>query len=87
MIKSANSPAHRVFVDFNEGNETVGFSLHLNQSKKDLEKMGSSLIEGARVIIYMPEELEMEAILTFNAAYDAWIALPIVGTETYFDKK
>jgi hypothetical protein len=38
-----------------------------------------------RVVIYMPGELEMEAILRFDGTSSAWIAQPITGTTSYLE--
>ena len=40
-----------------------------------------------RVVIYMPEELEMEAILEFDhdPKWGGWTAKPIMETIKYFD--
>lgn len=76
---------HRIYADFNDGNMERGYSLHLPDSRRDLALMGDKLAVGTRVIICMPNELEMEAILEFDWTCDLWIAKPVLGTTKYLD--
>ena len=43
--------------------------------------------EGMRVIIYMPDELEMEATLELDPTSKCWIARPDIGTIKYTPPK
>ena len=43
-----------------------GYWLGFSRSRKDLEALGDELREGITVTIYMPDELEMTATLTFD---------------------
>jgi hypothetical protein len=80
-------PLPRVMFDTNEGSMAGGYWL----SKRDLEAIGPALKQGLRVIIYMPDELEMEAILEFDYAGSSWreegswIGRPVPGTVKYLD--
>ncbi|HEX3675694.1 MAG TPA: hypothetical protein VHU87_15590 [Rhizomicrobium sp.] len=76
---------HRIFFDTNEGSQEFGYLLHLPSSAQDLATMGSEVREGARVTICMPNELEMEATLTFDSECGCWKAMPIPGTIKYLD--
>jgi hypothetical protein len=42
--------------------------------------IAGQLKDGLRVIIYMTDELEMDATLEFDQSQDAWMARPIAGT-------
>lgn len=75
----------RIFFDTNRGTEEHGYWLGFDQSLKDLEILGDKLRDGARVIIYMSEELEMDAVLRFDLAATVWWADPISGTIKYLD--
>ncbi len=75
---------HRVFFDTNEGSHHHGYDLHLPSSIEDLQKIGDELRDGLRVAIYMPEELEMEALLSFKEESDYWIAIPVEGTIKHY---
>ncbi len=76
----------RVMFDTNDGTETVGYWLGFDQSKRDLSAIGANLADGLHVIIYMPGELEMEAILSFDRSQDVWLAHPVAGTIKYLDE-
>ncbi len=77
---------HRVYFDTNDAAGMVdGYWLGLAQSRKDLEAIGDDLRDGLRVTIYMPNELEMDAILRFDATDAVWCAELIEGTVVYLD--
>lgn len=76
---------HRAFFDTNAAGMVDGYWLGFDQSRKDLEALGDDLREGLRVTIYMPNELEMDATLRFDAADAVWCAEPIEGTVVYLD--
>ena len=75
----------RVFFDTNDGSMEHGFWLGLDQSRQDLDALGTALREGEAVTIYMPNELEMTAILRFDADGEVWWADPVADTLTYLD--
>jgi hypothetical protein len=75
---------HRIYFDSNEGTGgDDGYGLWLDASRKDLARIPGGPREGMQVVIYMTGELEMEAVLAFNAAIEAWMAVPITGTTKY----
>lgn len=74
----------RIFFDTNEGSPS-GYWLHLPKSKADLDALGSSLKEGLEVLIVMPNELEMLAVLRHDAEAKVWVAEPARGTIRYLD--
>ena len=72
-----------IFFDTNEGTHEHGYLLWLPKSKADLEALGDRLRDGLQVMIVMPDELEMLAILRWAAADGAWVAHPVPGTLRY----
>lgn len=70
---------HRVFFDVNEGNQ-CGYKLNLPHSIIDISSIDDGIKDGMRIIIYMPDELEMEAIAKYSENYNCWIAIPILST-------
>jgi hypothetical protein len=77
---------HRIFFDANDGTMELGYNLNFPTSKKDLDAVGNDLSDGLHVIIYSPNELEMEAILKFDHKLGFWVGRPIPGTITYLDE-
>ena len=78
----------RVFFDSNEGTHAQGYFLYLPLSLRELAAI-EDLKEGLEVMLYMPEELEMRALLRRmtpaecaenHVAIGTWLAEPIVGT-------
>lgn len=61
---------HRIYFDTNDLAPNGGYCLGV----------GGSLRDGLHVIIYMTGELEMEAVLEFDARWKRWTAHPIEGT-------
>jgi hypothetical protein len=75
---------HRIYFDTNEGPDSRRYALWLRQSLEDMAAISDELHDGLHVIIYMTDELEMEAILEFDNTHGAWMAKPIKGTEKYY---
>jgi hypothetical protein len=75
---------HRIYFDTNEGTYSDGYALCLRKSLEDLALIASELRDGLHVIIYMTDELEMEAILEFDRTHGVWMAKPIRGTEEHY---
>jgi hypothetical protein len=73
---------HRVYFDTNEGCRD-GYGLWLNASREDLARIPDGPRDGMTVIIYMTDELEMEAVLAFDSDQNVWTALPVPGTTKY----
>lgn len=69
----------RIFFDRNVGTED-DYWLAVPQSVADLEAFRDQLSEDVRVVIYMPDEIEMEAILHHDDRLRIWIATPIPNT-------
>jgi hypothetical protein len=71
---------HRIMFDTNDGNSQFGYELKFADSLKDIAAIGNDLRDGLRVIIYMPRELEMEAVLKFDPMAGIWLGIPVAGT-------
>jgi hypothetical protein len=71
---------HRVFFDSNAGGDEWGYLLWFDSSRRDLEAIGAEVREGLHVVIYMPQELEAEAVLKFDNEFGCWRAIPVPGT-------
>src|SRR5713101_1385458 len=86
---SRDAVIHRISFDTNEiifdSPTEARYDLSFPTSVAELAQIGADLRDGLRVIIYMPDELEMEAALVFDRERDAWTARPIAGTTTYLD--
>jgi hypothetical protein len=67
---------YRVFFDSNAGNATVGFILWFDQSRRDIENIKLEDRDGANVILYMPDELEISAELRYDACLGFWRGFP-----------
>jgi hypothetical protein len=78
-------PVPKVFFDANDGTMEHGYWLGFEQSQRDLEEMGGALRPGSRIVIYMPNELQMQATLRFDPAEDVWWGDPIPNTIEYLD--
>jgi hypothetical protein len=60
-----------------ESNERLGvnvFDLNRERSLADLKKLGNGLRAGLRVLLIEPGELEVEAVLGFDAEWKTWFA-------------
>ena len=75
----------RVFFDANDGSMEHGYWLGFDQSRKDLEALGTALRQGMAVTIYTPHEVEMTAILRFDRDEQVWWADAVADTVTYLD--
>jgi hypothetical protein len=75
----------RIFFDTNEGTHDHGYELSLPLSLAGLAAISDQLRDGLQVLIYMPDELEMRAILNFAVKQQVWIARPIEGSIRYLD--
>jgi hypothetical protein len=67
----------RIFFDTNDGTMEVGYWLGFERSIADIQRHQNSVAEGAKVVIYMPDELEMVATLRFDASEGVWWADPV----------
>lgn len=78
---------HRIFFDTNSGTpDNERYGLWFDLSRQDLAYIPGGPREGLCVVIYMPDELEMEATLVFDSDWDSWTARPVPGTAKYVEK-
>jgi hypothetical protein len=76
----------RICFDSNEGTLDGRYGLWLPASQSDLALIPASrLQDGLRVIIYMPDELQIEATLKYDAARQSWTAQPDLRTVRHCD--
>jgi hypothetical protein len=73
----------RIFFDTNRGTDEYGYDLLFEQSRRDIAALEQPVHEGMKVVIYMPNELEMDATLEFRG--DHWVGVPIPGSIRYLD--
>jgi len=78
-------PLPRIFFDANAASDEGGYFLWFDTSRADLARNRDAVVEGARVIIYMPDEFEMEATLRLDESGGFWCADPVPGTIKYLD--
>lgn len=70
----------RIYTDFNSQDERGRVWLDTVGSLKDIEMHRGALSEGMRVVLYVPDEFEVEAVLTFD---QAWKGMPDLSTIRY----
>ena len=68
---------HKIYFDSNNGSFENGYDLNIEGSRLDIEKITEEIREGMRVIIYMDDDVEFEAILRFDKEINYWVAHPI----------
>jgi len=69
-------PLYRILFDSSAGNSELGYLLWFDKSRQELNCIGSELRECLRVLIYMPDELELEAELKFDIDLGCWRGIP-----------
>jgi hypothetical protein len=74
----------RIFFDTNSGTPSRQYGLWFDQSKRDLALIPGGPQEGMRVTIYMTDEVEMQATLSFDHETKSWVANPIPETIVLF---
>ena len=70
----------RVYADFNCQDEDGRVKLDVPGSRKDLDSHRDELRDGMKVILYVPDELDVEATLVFD---EIWLAIPDYATLRY----
>jgi hypothetical protein len=71
---------HRIYFDENAGDENGRYDLGIPGSRRDLAPVAGELSNGVHVMLYDGQEIEVEAVLEFDAASDRWMALPLWDT-------
>jgi DNA-binding MarR family transcriptional regulator len=70
--------------DSNDAVDNDVYWLGFTRSREDLAAIGGELREGLRVVIYMTDELEMEALLAFDPDRRVWLARGERGTVRHY---
>lgn len=75
----------RIYFDTNERDESgpSAYSLSISGAQEDIQRLGDSIRPGMRVLLYMTNELEVEATLEFNRQYKYWIGHADMNTLRY----
>jgi hypothetical protein len=68
----------RVLFDSNAGSEANGYLLWFSLSREDLSRFNAQ--EGQHVTLYMPDELECEAVLKWSNDFQCWTGVPVANT-------
>ena len=71
---------HRIYFDENAGDGNGRYDLGIPGSRRDLAPLAGELSDGVHVMLYDGQEIEVEAVLEFDAASDRWMALPLWDT-------
>jgi hypothetical protein len=72
----------RIYADFNNCAEDGRVRLNTMGSLEDIEKHKDLIKEGLRVVLYTPNELDIEAVLCFDGI---WYGVPDADTLVYTD--
>jgi hypothetical protein len=72
----------RIYADFNSRDEEGRVWLNTVGSLRDLEAHRDELHEGERVLLYVPDEFEVEGTLVFDRI---WLAVPDLRTLRYYE--
>jgi hypothetical protein len=73
---------NRIYADFNNVDAQGRVRLNCVGSMKDIDNLASDVRSGAKVLLYTPGELEVEALLEFDAI---WVAIPDWTTIRYLE--
>lgn len=80
-----SQPRYRIYADANDRNADGDYFLIFEDSKRQLVAMGVALGEGARVILNVQDEYEVEAVLTRSEADECWMGRADYKTIRYLD--
>ena len=70
----------RIYFDTNDLAESGAYSLNIAGSLEDIRRLGDSLRPGMRVLLYMTDELEVEATLEYDSRYHHWLGRADMST-------
>ncbi len=76
---------YRIYFDGNEGDNDGRYDLGIPGSLSDIQPIAEKLHDGLQVTLYDNEELEVEAVLEFDAKYSIWMARPLWETLRHLD--
>ena len=79
MLLDINAVLPRIYADENE-KSWDDYMLHLATSVADLEKYADTIRPGARVLLNVQDEFEVEANLYFDDRMRRWMARPDFAT-------
>lgn len=71
----------RIYADFNARDAQGRAILTIPGSLPDIEQNRDALVSGLRVVLYTPEEFELEATLEFA---EGWVGVPDFSTIRYY---
>lgn len=63
----------RIYFDTNDGWGQDTYLLNLTGSLADIRRLGDSVQVGMRVLLYMTDELEVEATLEYDNEHKVWL--------------
>ncbi len=63
----------RIYFDTNEQDDSGAYLLSVFGAQEDIKRLGDSLHPGIRVLLYMTDELDVEATLEYDSVYDCWL--------------
>ena len=75
----------RIYFDTNEMDESGAYSLSIFGAQEDIRRLGDSLRPGMRVLLYMADELEVEATLEYDTKYQCWLGRADISTLRYLE--
>jgi len=73
----------RIYFDTNALAECGAYWLHTAGSLEDIQRLGHSLLPGMRVLLYMTDELEVEATLEYDGQHRHWLGRADMSTLRY----
>ena len=66
----------RIYADGNEMTEDGRFMLHISGSVSDIQRYGTSIRPGIRVLLNVQDEFEVEGFLEFDKSDAMWLGRP-----------
>ena len=73
----------RIYFDTNEQDDSGAYLLSVFGAQEDIRRLGDSLHPGMRVLLYMTDELEVEATLEYDSQYHYWLGRADMTTLRY----
>ena len=70
----------RIYFDTNDMAESGAYALNIGGSLEDIRRLGDSLLPGMRVLLYMTDELEVEATLEYDSQHHYWLGRADMST-------
>jgi len=68
-------PLARIYFEENDsGPEKDSYYLGTSQAQEDIKRLGDAARPGLRVLLYMGDELEVEATLDIERQFNIWLA-------------